>query len=642
MRSRGALFRRSGLAAVALITASAVQTTPVLAAPAQAEPVLTCKTAANIFGVRPEIPTGGDPKGALAVYPHEEPETGQNKYGEVRVIGSGWHGVRTLAGPDGVMFQVHTDGKLRRYRWNGRGWDEWNGLQYRDVGTGWQRFTDPDHRNKITVDENGRIFTIAADGWLRAYTWRDDVNNGSFSNGRALDTGWGQYDLIVAAGDGVLYARKPNGELFRFRWDSASDRFTQYGLRVATGWGKFKKVTSVGGDVLYTVDAAGVLNWTRYLETSNTWKAPTAIGTSWHDEIDIVGDPKGCWVTGYPRPEAPGIPRQYDAPNTAIQGTDGKVTVFYVNSEGALTAGKQTGPDFSNLQYTVIANYRQSTGKPGVGVRADGRFDVVANSYDDATFRGKLQQTTNGDWGPTAPDSVHSGYMVGDPVVIPEPNKALTMYAVDVSGALWRRTQSSPSTDYTAWQQISPIGAVTPEFTAVRNGTDADFVTRRVDGIVLAATFAANKLSAWRIVGTGAVDRPAVAVHPNGDLRVAVRTFDGAIVTQRESNNVFSGEWQPTAAISAVGSPAVVVRPSDIADVTVRATNNLVHVTSQVAPAGAFREWQVHNVDEAVTDPTGLLLSNGSPIFTWRNANGGVQFLYEPSVGRFTSQSSRP
>ncbi|WP_369799844.1 tachylectin-related carbohydrate-binding protein [Micromonospora sp. HK10] len=35
--------------------------------------------------------------------------------------------------------------------------------------------------------------------------------------GCTLDSGWGQYDMIVAAGPGVLHARTPAGPLYRHR-----------------------------------------------------------------------------------------------------------------------------------------------------------------------------------------------------------------------------------------------------------------------------------------------------------------------------------------------------------------------------------------------------------------------------------------
>jgi hypothetical protein len=78
-----------------------------------------------------------------------------------------------------------------------------------------------------------------------------------------------------------------------------------------------------------------------------------------------------------------------------IQGADGKLSFFYVNSVGRLTVAKQldTG-QFDPLEYQTFPEYHQFTGQPGVGLRADGKLDVLANSYGD--YRGKTQQVASG------------------------------------------------------------------------------------------------------------------------------------------------------------------------------------------------------------------------------------------------------
>lgn len=68
---------------------------------------------------------------------------------------------------------------------------------------------------------------------------------GGFSAPKVLDTGWGQYNMIVAAGDGVLYARNSTtGDLFRFHWHPESDRLYQYALKVGTNWKSMTRLQS--------------------------------------------------------------------------------------------------------------------------------------------------------------------------------------------------------------------------------------------------------------------------------------------------------------------------------------------------------------------------------------------------------------
>jgi hypothetical protein len=232
--------------------------------------------------------------------------------------------------------------------------------------------------------------------------------------------------------------------------------------------------------------------------------------------------------------------------------------------------------------------------------------------------------------------------MVGDPVYATESTKALTMYAVDAGGSLWRRNQLAPGNDtYLAWRQFSAPVGLTADFTLVQNGTGIDVVARKADGTVQTATITGTTLSAWRIVGTGAVDRPAAVVHSNGDLQVFVRTADGAIVTQRETNNAFPQVWQPTPAVAAAGAPAALIRPSGLIDLAVRGTDNFVYQSSQVAPAGSFGEWRVQYPQDTATDPTSLVLTDGTPIFTWRSPDGTIQTVFKPNA-QFAGQSSRP
>ncbi|MCE7010192.1 hypothetical protein LWC34_46425 [Kibdelosporangium philippinense] len=604
----------------------------------QAAPTFTCNTAANVFSVRPG--------GGLYLYPHEEPETGVAEWGTVNHIGSGWDDAKALAAPNGVMYLLSkTTGQMFRYRYNGTGWDSWGGDQSRLVGSGWARHaTDATGRNQVTVDEKGRLYHIDAEGRLRVFEWIGDNATGKWSAAQVLDTGWAKYNLIVAAGDGVLYARETDGELYRYRWDANSDRFTQYGKLVGSSWNAFTRIASAGADVLYGVRAAagggvdkGDLLWYRYHEDTNTWDARKVVGSGWDDELDVVADPNACRITGFPRPVQPLVVQRHDGANTAVQGSDGFVTFFYVNTAGQLTAAKQRNPgDYDILEYQVIANVDGFNGKPGAAVRADNKLEVLANSYNLGTYRGRVQPTANGTWEPISAVSAYRGWMISDPVIVREPNKSLTTYAVDSAGALWRKAN-----DLSAWRQISAPVGLTADFTAILNGTAVDIVARTNDGTIQTATYAANALSAWRTIGTNGTGRPSAVAHVNGDLQVFVRTADGVISTQRETNNTFPQTWQAIPGLTAIGSPAAALRTSGLIDIAARGENNLVHQTSQVAPAGGFGDWKVWHVEEAATDPSSLLLTNGTPIFTWRSPNGTIQTVKDRDVTArtFTGQT---
>jgi len=634
----GAGLRRRILATVLAGTIASVgMVVPTTAV--QAAATLTCNSAVNVFAVTPA--------GDMFVYPHNEPETGAASWGPRRTIGSGWNGGRSLAGPDGVMYRMQaTTGDLLRYRWNGTGWDTWNGLSYRDVGGGWGRYAQTAYRNHVTVDGRDRLYSVTSQGELQVFAWTGDHATGAFAPAKVLDTGWNQYNLIVATDDGVLYARTPEGALFRFRYNAASERFTQYRTQVGGGWNTFNRIFSPGGDVLYAsrADNGGELLWYRYHEDTANWAnngRGKSIGIGWYGQLDVVAGVDNCRLSGYPVPSRPAVPQRFDAPTTPVQGTDGLVTFFYVNSAGGLTAGKQRyAGDYEIIEYQVIADYHKFTGAPGVGVRADGRIEAVANSHDDADYRGRAQSVANGSWGPITDITTHHGWMAGDPVVAGDANGTLAIYAVDDAGALWRRTQIAPNGAYAAWRKLGGNG-LTTDFTLVRNGAALDVVARFSDGALRTARYSGGTLGTWRAIGGDATGKPAAVAHGNGDLQVFTRATDGTVRTQRETSGVFSGTWQTIGDLAAAGSPAAVLRADGLIELAVRGTDSLVHQSSQIAPAGDFGPWTVHYFEDAATDPTGLLLSTDSPIFTWRSADGSIRtvFIAAPTARQIDTAS---
>ncbi|SHF10651.1 tachylectin-related carbohydrate-binding protein [Streptoalloteichus hindustanus] len=257
---------------------------------------IECKPAVPFYIVRND--------GEVREYQHTDPKNGSFNWADNngRVIGAGWLGARTVAAPNGVMYLAVQNGEFRRYRWNGNGWDtNQAGSQY-DVlenGNGWDRYVTPDYRNRITVDTNGDIYTIEPDGKLH---WRSYDPARKKLDHRVLSGDWGQYDLIVAAGQGVLYSRKPNGDLFRHVYDAKNGQWTQQAKPNGAGWGMFSSIISVGGDILYgarLVEGGGELLWYRYQVLNGTW-ADTGrdigklVGTGWANEFNITAAPDGC------------------------------------------------------------------------------------------------------------------------------------------------------------------------------------------------------------------------------------------------------------------------------------------------------------------------------------------------------------
>lgn len=253
--------------------------------------------------------------GDLHRYVHTGAVNGDATWSGGDKVGNGWLG-RTLAGGKGVVWDFHkkidgndpfADGSLKRWVWDDatRTWS--GGGQ---VGQGWERYLTPEYRNRITVDSKGRIWMVDDQGRLRYYVWDDAANNWVNAGGETVETGWEQYNSITAAGDGVLYARKPDGKLYRYQYNVTTKQFIQRAKHVGGGWEMFSEITSPGADVLYGRGALGkdpwsdqivpVLRWYLHHDNTDTW-APGApdgtgksIGSGWDTELSVSAEPGSC------------------------------------------------------------------------------------------------------------------------------------------------------------------------------------------------------------------------------------------------------------------------------------------------------------------------------------------------------------
>jgi hypothetical protein len=174
------------------------------------------------------------------------------------------------------------------------------------VATGWQRYLDPAYRNQFTVDSQGRVYTIDAAGALRAYNWQPATKTWRNPAGDVIDTGWGRFDSVTASGDGILYARTPDGNLFRFQYDHSANTWTQRDKAAGGGWNAYTSITSPGGDILLgsgtKKDGKPVLRWHRYLTEFDAWapRDPDGLGpvilddVTWGSDSRLQATPNMC------------------------------------------------------------------------------------------------------------------------------------------------------------------------------------------------------------------------------------------------------------------------------------------------------------------------------------------------------------
>lgn len=616
---------------------------------ASAASSLVCNSAANVIGVTHS--------GELFTYPHEEPENGNFVWSAKQTnVGSGWHIGRTLAGPDGVIYHMLAgSGELRRLRLNGREWiTQPGGGQYRVVGSGWARYSEAAHRNKVTIDEKGRLFEINAAGHLKMFVWEggDDGGwTGETGGGKILEAGWDRFDLIVASGDGVLYARKPDGTLHRFRYDAAADRFTQYGQHVGNGWNMFNRVFSPGGDILYGTwpgqNGQGQMLWYRHFEDTNTW-APgdpntglgKIVGTGWFGELDVVADTNSCRLTGYPTTPRPAVQANFTAPLTLAEGQDKLANYFFVNAQGGLMHGHQRrADDLLLVDHTPLPGYDKYTGTPAAALHANNKFEVQAHSYDDSDTRGKTQTTVNGTF-PTSSLAQHRGHMAGDTVLVKGSDGLLTSFGVDATGKLWHRKQIAADGVFPAWRSLGGAG-LTSDFTAVRNGDSFDVVARHTDNSVRVARVTNGELGAWKhLGGTDVVGKPAAVVHPaDGTVQVLVRKSDNKIYTQKQNSAGFPGAWTVIDGLTAAGAPAAVMTTRGTVEAAVRGSDNLIYTSGQNQQFGSFRPWLVQDLHEASTDVSMAAWSDTGWLLTWRDPMGEI-YTYRGTYGTLGARSA--
>ncbi|MDX8032662.1 tachylectin-related carbohydrate-binding protein [Lentzea sp. BCCO 10_0856] len=593
----------------------AVVSTPLVAA-ADTTPV--CRSAATVFTVRQN--------GDLAIFGHEEPENGQRVWTGGEVKGTQWTG-RTIAGPDGVIYNIPPDGTLKRLRWNGSGWD--NNGQPEVIGVDWQRFTTDEYRNRITVDETGRIYTIDDKGQLKIYLW--DAQNKKWANpsGDVIGVGWNRYDSITAGGAGVLYARKPTGEMIRYRFHAESQRYVLRDVQVGTGWHSFKRIFSPGGDVLYGVRPDGVMLWYRYIESNNTWvggdTTGVPIGNDWqNDDTSAMTD--ACKLTSVPSfPQRVGVPLDGRGAAHVMMGKDGVPQYFYVNSFGQTVHGKQVNPSDPRTVQLQVIDGNSLTRTPSAVLGAGDRLQAFALGQDGET-RTSTQSADGLTW---SGYSSLGGWTPGPATFVRDKDNLIRGFAVDAAGKLWTRSQAAVDGPLIPWTEVGGTN-LTPDFVVIRSGDGFELVARTTTGDVTAVRYEQSVFGAWRPVPGGAITgKPAAVLNLDGKLDLYVRRADGLVHWQRETRNGFTGIWAPISGLTAVGSPAAAVA-GGVTRISVRnSTDNYVYTTQQSAPGSVtHQEWTV--LTDARTG-TKVLADTDTAMATTANGTGVLITFRDPN-----------
>ncbi|MFC3502243.1 tachylectin-related carbohydrate-binding protein [Micromonospora krabiensis] len=614
------LARRAALGvgtALAVITSGLVA--PAAVRPAYAADTFSCAVPANVFN--------STTSGTLLWRKLSSPGSTASSWSAATTIGpSGWTTFgRILGGPDGRVYGINANG-LTRYRWTGSGWELTDGKQAKVISSSFVSYASSTWRNKITVDELGDFYLVDNTGRLKWY--RYDEPGGTWTiNGRTIDTGWDRYDLIVAAGPGVIYGRQADGKLYRYRFDPVSQRWLDRERYVTAGWGMFTKgMFSAGGDTLFGIKADGSLLQYRYREDNNTWVvAADPIGTGWAVFPNVVASTNACRLTATFSPVRPATPTVPHSPVSAMQApaapgaTLGTVEYAFVDNIGTVRHGRQTNPDdFGSIQWSAVDTVEASTGKPALVADSQKRVTVFAHQTNSDVR--SLTQSASGavTWNAW---SGLGGAMRSEPSVVALTDGSLAVFALDADGALWVRPQDGSSGDLLPWTKLGGSGLTgNPVVTA---GADGSATVTAVDnaGTVVTATYRNRALASafTSIGGTGFAGTPAVVVMPGRRARVFARHTDGTIKSQYQNGDfTWSGTWTTvgTGDIIPAGTPSAQLDPNlgRILVVTRTADDSIYQSWETGQGTGTWGGWNLNgNAGAYPADPT---------IFSYQNSNG--------------------
>lgn len=608
MRARHlALLTTAGLAATTL---SLVVSTPA----AQALGA-TCAPAARIMAVKAD--------GTLWKYDHTGVAEGQPTWGASAQIGAEWSG-RTLAGPDGIVYNITDTGELRRFRYtDAGGWAVFpNGLSYEVLGTDWEAYVDEAWRDRITVDALGHLYAVDVDNHLRV--WVDQPGPWlPNSTGRLVDarkTGPLLFGKITAAGPGVILERDIfSGELRRYRYEYASNRMVVEPVVSGSGFGAFATTFSPGGDVIYAIRSDnGELDWFRYDQDTNTTPSPTArvVGAGWNGNKDVMAVPNACTRSDHAVTARPAVTRVLNTPSSFAETSTGLLVQYRVNNAGQLVklTEKANGTGFSSK---VVAN-TVVNGVPQGVLNPDLPEEFFAGAQNSEVLRG----------GGSTLDISLGGFFPTEPAAVKRSGGRTALYAVGADGALWATKRVEEGGDFGAWRKVGGANLVGPA-AAVLGDNDGEWVAVRTSsGSVVRYQQDEDGLPGEFVdLGViGAATTPAIA-FANGKQWIATRDAAGTVQVRTAA-----GAWVSLPGVAAVGSPTI-SRYGDRVELAVRDAAGRVYTTGNTAAdATTFRPWAevLERTDDAashvkaIVDPTLGARADGSVSLVFRNVHDSV------------------
>lgn len=622
MRSRRFVLPAVMAAVAALAPALGIAPT------ANAVDTFTCKTSAPIFDVRSD--------GGFHLRHNEEPETGGEVWSATAQVGAGWP-VSTYAGPNNKVYFITAGGELRYNTWLGTTWKDQGVSKLIDTSDTWKIYnTNPAFHKRFTIDSRGDFYYIDSGGTLRMKRYNETTNAW---NELFLDAGWNQYDAIVAAGEGVLWARTPAGDVFRYRFHAASQRWVSRGGRLAGGWNAHSLLFSPGADIIYAVHGQQrSVWWYRYIESENRFvqgSGSLPAGSGWAaDSVAATASPDTCAVTGVTPPETPTITVEVPARSSLLRTSDGALQYSYVDNERKLVHARiqdVTSPGPSGFE--VLPGYTAFTGSPTMSENENGLLRVYGHG-GDTNVHGFLQMT--GGWNPHAN---FAGQLLSAPQLVRTANKLQTMVAFNAGGALWLRPQRVINGGMHAWRRPggrAPLAPGTKDFTALTTGDTIIVVARNTDGRQCRASITALEQTEWQCSSTnGFTSAAAVVTMPDNTLQLFARKADGTVHTTRTAaDGTIPDVWTPVpgalpSGVVVAGAPAALLAPNGTLQVAVRGSDGFTYRTGQTSSAStSWHPWsEIQSyLHETAVDPA-MSLAGDTWVIAYRTPSGDPKMV---------------
>lgn len=591
MRTRTSLL-------VSVLAGATIQFTA--APPAQAAPV-SCAGTVRVFDTRAD--------GSLWYYEHRAPATGDWSWTDGRRIGAGFNGT-TIASADGNIYYINSTGELRRYRYDGTKWTDGAGTL---LSTGFRAYAGG--TVEASADARGRLFTMTrADGGdLFSYDFAVSTT------GRHADIAWGEYGMVVAAGDNVVYARNGYGRLFRFRYDPVSQRWTDHRREVGAGWDMFDKVFSPGGDVLYGI-AGDTMYWYRFDADTGTWANGgngRLVGRGWAGHFAVSATTNTCSVPAPPPiPPVTPLPATPNGPLATVgsQNPYATYTFVYLDASGHAVAARDTS---TGLTLTALGGPALvsdlTTSSMGMEVAGLDEWGTAWHA-SAAPFNTPV-------WTPMASaGGVVKSLRLSD----------YGMVGIDRSGRLlYRDFYLRPVGGW--WDMSGPVG-FTGELSVGSNAASTYGVARRSDGSVhsfhvLRWGLNVSKTEAYRsgpVPGAAEFDLPAAATVNDREMLVARHTTTARPYALFGVEGAWDATWTPLPALDLAATPmtAAQVRNHSRA-VAALGADGYVYVTGETGDqTREFRPWQRLGTTKAITPPTLTSPLRGDVEVAFRGTDG--------------------